>query len=486
MINKPDWLRQQTLLPFSFVQQFQIESPELNAIDCAGLGEKKKLSSGRIDASRDSLPGDRLLERERRVLMFVHRHGMLAAVAVFAAIAGLQVLPIHAQTDFVTAVTATHPIAYYRLDNITGKSQVGTTAWKSTDGVTWAVPGAPIGIPNNHFAKFDGRSGKITTTQMGGVSTTVSIMAWVNLASLPSKESRTFYVAGESESGNDLDVQFETDNALRFFTASGGHISFTPSPAALLNQWHMIVVTLDTPSHTREIFWDGKSVASDKGGGEAGKKNVFTIGESPVFTGRFFHGGIEEVALWNRALKAADVAALYAASKSAASASGAPMEDAGVSPAVASSSTPTTGPFSTTAKVEINDAKGPIQLKREEQIAYMFLSAFEIIEHNCQLTLQHVCPFEQTLSGAYPKGTNIERLKYDPNKVDPNYTYTLLTNGMAWEAHANPKRPGLKGFCFMARDIGTVVATYNNNGAAGWTSTPIGDRGMEGDSFATQ
>jgi hypothetical protein len=45
------------------------------------------------------------------------------------------------------------------------------------------------------------------------------------------------------------------------------------------------------------------------------------------------------------------------------------MEDAGVSPGVASSSTPTTGPFSTTAKVEINDAKGPIQLKREEQIA---------------------------------------------------------------------------------------------------------------------
>ena len=154
---------------------------------------------------------------------------MLAAVAVFAALAGLQVLPTHAQTDFVTAVTATHPIAYYRLDNITGKSQVGTTAWKSTDGVTWAVPGAPIGIPNNHFAKFDGRSGKITTTQMGGVSTTVSIMAWVNLASLPSNESRTFYVAGESESGNDLDVQFETDNALRFFTAvSYTHLGLGP------------------------------------------------------------------------------------------------------------------------------------------------------------------------------------------------------------------------------------------------------------------
>jgi hypothetical protein len=418
--------------------------------------------------------------------MFVHRHGILAAIAVFAAIASLQVLPTHAQTDFVTAVTSTHPIAYYRLDNITGKSQVGTTTWKSTDGVTWAVPGAPIGVPNNHFAKFDGHNGKITTTQMGGVSATASIMAWVNLAELPSTTGHLIYVAGESEVGNDLDVQFETNNSLRFYTAAGGYISFSPPPATLVNQWHMIVVTLDTPTQTRAIYWDGKSVAMDKGGGEAGKKNVFTIGESPVFTGRFLKGGIEEVALWSRALKAADVEALYAASKGKAPASGAPVADSTASSSGTGTSTPTTGPFATTAKVEINDAKGPMQLKREEQIAYMFLSAFEIIEHNCQLTLQHVCPLEQTLSGAYPKGTIIEHLKFDPNKSDPNYSYTLLTNGMAWEAHANPKRPGLKGFCFMARDVGTVIATYNNNGPAGYTSTPIGDRGMEGDSFATQ
>jgi len=162
------------------------------------------------------------------------------------------------------------------------------------------------------------------------------------------------------------------------------------------------------------------------------------------------------------------------------------MADAGASATTASSHTPTTGPFATTAKVEISDANGPVQLKREEQIAYMFLSAFEIIEHNCQLTLQHVCPLEQTLSGAYPQGSGIERLKFDPNRSDPNYTYTLATNGMAWEAHANPKKPGLKGFCFMARDIGTVVATYSKSGPAGWTSTPLGDRGMEGDSFAIQ
>jgi hypothetical protein len=254
-----------------------------------------------------------------------------------------------------------------------------------------------------------------------------------------------------------------------------------------MNQWHMIVATLNTPTHSRVIYWDGKAVATDKGGGEAGKKNAFTIGESPVFTGRFFKGGIEEVALWNRALSAAEVAAIYSAAKpGSASAAGAGEGRPAASSSGTSSPSPTTGPFATTAKIDIEDSKGPIQLKREEQIAYMFLSAIEIIEHDCQLTLQHVCRMDEMLSGSYPKGTNIEHLKFDPNKTDPNYTYTLATGGMAWEAHANPKKPGLKAFCLMSRSIGTTTATYNSTGIAGWTSTELGNRGTEGDSFAVQ
>jgi len=38
----------------------------------------------------------------------------------------------------------------------------------------------------------------------------------------------------------------------------------------------------------------------------------------------------------------------------------------------------------------------------------------------------------------------------------------------------------------MSRSIGTTTVTYSNTGPAGWTSTELGNRGMEGDSFATQ
>jgi hypothetical protein len=399
-----------------------------------------------------------------------------AAVPVLAAIAGLLcILPAHAaQSDFVTAVTATHPIAYYRLDATSGKSQVGATTYKPIGGVTTGSPGAPIGDPNSQFAQLNGKDAYILTTQAGGVNTAGSIMAWVNLASLPSKEGHFFYVAGESQSGNDLDLQFENDNALRFFTAGGGSVAFAPPLASLVNHWHLIVVTVDTVSKVRVIYWDGKPVATDGGGGRAGKTTAFSIGASTYFGGRFFKGGIQEAALWNRALNRSEVSAIYAASSGTSS---------GATGAGASGSSGSGG-LSTTAKVDADDASGPIKLIHEEQIAIMFMGAMEEIEHDCQLSLQHVCTFEQLLKGVNVNG-HVDRLKFDP-KVDPNYTYTLAASGMAWEAHANPKKPGLSGFCWMSRSIGTTVTTYNPNGVAGWTDKEILGRGISGDSFAIQ
>ncbi len=220
--------------------------------------------------------------------MFATKEFHLMAIAALAVIATVSCVPLQAQSSFSAEVLSTRPIAFYRLDATSGKSQVGATTYKATGSAEIADSGAPVPTANGSYVKLDGKTAYITTTQFGGVGAAASIMAWVNLDELPSKAGHFFYVAGESESGNDLDVQFETDNVLKFYTAAGGHLSYTPSPDSLIGQWHQIVVTLDTATHTRALYWDGRSVATDKGGGEAGKKNVFTIGESPVFTGRFF------------------------------------------------------------------------------------------------------------------------------------------------------------------------------------------------------
>jgi hypothetical protein len=91
-------------------------------------------------------------------------------------------------------------------------------------------------------------------------------------------------------------------------------VSYAPDPNTLVNQWHMIVATMDSAAPNKALYWDGQPVAGDQNPNSPKKTGQFTIGESPVFTGRFFHGGIDEVAIWDRALSAADVAALYKAS----------------------------------------------------------------------------------------------------------------------------------------------------------------------------
>ncbi len=212
---------------------------------------------------------------------------------------------------FTAAVIATNPIAYYTLQATHGKSEVGTTSYTSQGGVFIAAPGAPV-RQNNHCLKLNGTDGMITTTQVGGIGSSGSIMAWVNLQELPSKADHYFYVAGESNTGNDFDVQFETDDALRFYTASGAHTEFKPASNTLLNHWHMIVVTFDAAGR-RAIFWDGKLAAMDAEGGTPNKTTAFTIGASTVFSGRWFRGCIDDVALWNKVLNSGEVSALYRA-----------------------------------------------------------------------------------------------------------------------------------------------------------------------------
>ncbi len=399
-----------------------------------------------------------------------------------------------AGVDFVEAVVATHPLAYYRLEATAGRSEVGATSYRAVGGVGSAAPGAPIGFGHNHYARLNGVDGYILTTQAGGVSTDASMMAWVNLDKLPAEAGRFFYVMGESQNGNDLDVQFETDNQLKFYTAAGGHLTYAPDPSTLVNQWHMIVVTMDTPTNTRVLYWDGKVAATDKGGGRAGKTSTFSIGASTVFGGRWFQGGIEEVALWNRALRRGEVAEIYAAASTTAAGAGEgdharddrDHDRGGEYSHGEAAAEPGAGPFATTAKIEIEDSRGPIRLKREEQIAFLFLSAIATLENTCQVEAQHACTMQELLTGGKaPNGWHLDHLKFDP-AGDPNYTYVLNTNGMIWEAHANPKKPGIGGFYFMSNGSPTSSSYYNPAGDASLISDQLTSTSIEGDTFDVQ
>ncbi len=214
--------------------------------------------------------------------------------------------------NFASIVDGLLPLGYFRLETLSGTSEVnGYTYTASSTGATVAQ-GVPNGITFNDSVKLDGASGDVTTSLIGGVNTAGSIMAWVQMSALPSVLNQIEYVAGESQTGNDFDLQFTTDNVLRFYsTSSNQNLSYTPALSNLLNQWHMIVATFDNTAGRRVLYWDGQPVASDTVQSLTNKMGPFEIGNSSVFGGRYFDGAIDEVGVWSFALSPSQIAQIY-------------------------------------------------------------------------------------------------------------------------------------------------------------------------------
>ncbi|MGB6199339.1 MAG: LamG-like jellyroll fold domain-containing protein [Candidatus Acidiferrales bacterium] len=62
---------------------------------------------------------------------------------------------------------------------------------------------------------------------------------------------------------------------------------FIPDKNSLVNQWHLIVATMDSTAAIRAIYWDGKPAITETVPSTPNKTGAFAIGESPVFTAAF-------------------------------------------------------------------------------------------------------------------------------------------------------------------------------------------------------
>ena len=217
-------------------------------------------------------------------------------------------------SEYQQAVMNTKPLAYFSLDNL--KSVGGKYSVKLVGGARLRSGGPIKTDPNNKSLYLRGKA-YATTSLSGGIPGTGSMIAWVNLAQLPSKTGKDMDVCGESQSGNDFDVGFLPDNSVHFYTGSGENTGYTPDPHLLQEHWNMIAVTYRGGSNGfRDIYWNGKIAAPFHGAVDSSKKTTqFAIGESLVFTGRYFQGEIDAVAIWSRALTAKEIAAIYAAAQ---------------------------------------------------------------------------------------------------------------------------------------------------------------------------
>lgn len=141
-----------------------------------------------------------------------------------------------------------------------------------------------------------------------------------------------------------------------------------------------------------------------------------------------------------------------------------------------------TGPFATTASVQVQGDKGNLPLDKNAQVAFMFLVGIIQEEQTCTIHLNHPCTLDQIVSGvAMAPPWNVPGLKYDPRKADPNYTYTLVVEPNAWSLSVTPKKAGRYGFFKEDNFVGTVH--YNMHGAATAQDPATMGYGITGDSF---
>jgi hypothetical protein len=227
--------------------------------------------------------------------------------------------------DYVTTVESTGPLAYWRLDGANQPSTNGTYTTTYTNVTTSAAgTGAPLaGDADNRAASFDGlgSDSNITTSLSGMIPGRGTINAWINLSTLASSTGRIFYIAGESTYANDFDFQLSPEDRLGFCVGVGGGQCLQTGNvgAQLLGGWHMVTAAYDGTAGAgtdSQTIWIDGAVATTRSDIDLDGRdhaNPFTIGYSSVFGNREFAGLIDEVAVWNRALSASEVATLYAA-----------------------------------------------------------------------------------------------------------------------------------------------------------------------------
>ncbi len=240
--------------------------------------------------------------------------GGLGFAIAFAVLSAAAVPSARAQFIYANTVEAQPGLlAYYQFAGTTNSSVGGYTGTLTTGASIDVIGSGPAltGDPNNQALNFNGTSGnELQSSLSSGVSTAGSILAWVNLAQLPSTAGRIFYVAGTSAVADDFDLQIQTDNKLYFYTDSGGSVSSpTALTAADLGTWIFVAATF-TASGDRNLYINGTLVNSNVPGSHYDSASPFTVGYSNVFGGRAFNGDIGQVAFFNTDLSASQIAAI--------------------------------------------------------------------------------------------------------------------------------------------------------------------------------
>jgi YD repeat-containing protein len=229
--------------------------------------------------------------------------------------------------SYYGAVSGTSGLVdYWRLGEKSGPTfadGVGSDAAITEGGIGFATPGALAGDPNA-AASFDGNNGTASAKLNLSGDSQLTVEFWLNWSAYANDDHLAFEF---TPNFNENDGGFLVDpNAGelggKFGVAIGRGESrnnaYFERPSA--GAWHHYTLVFDTAAPAAEEvvpYVDGKPVSYEKtssgtGGGNFANSTLFFMSRNAVTL--FGKGGLDEVALYNRALSSSEVAAHFDAS----------------------------------------------------------------------------------------------------------------------------------------------------------------------------
>jgi hypothetical protein len=136
-----------------------------------------------------------------------------------------------------------------------------------------------------------------------------TLSAWVSFSELPSAAGRIFHIVGKSGFARDLDLQAEKDDHFHFYVATGAPNAVVSRVAVASSTGYRVVATYSAGERIA-LYVNGALEAERAIPGVIRQPNhgPITVGENVTFNGRYFHGFVDDVALWSRAWAPAEVA----------------------------------------------------------------------------------------------------------------------------------------------------------------------------------
>ncbi len=197
-------------------------------------------------------------------------------------------------------------VGWWKFDEEEGS----TAADSSGNGNKGTLKGDPVWQPSAGMLDgallFDGDGDcvQIENESSFDVTSQITISAWVNISSVPAEWTA---IVTKGDSAWRLSTE-SAENGFHF--AIGGDTLLNGQRRVGANEWHHVVGVYD--GEQMLIYIDGKlDVSRPWDGGIESNDYPVCIGENAEQTGRFWHGLIDDVRIYNYALAKAEVEAIY-------------------------------------------------------------------------------------------------------------------------------------------------------------------------------